>query len=87
MTAPIKAPPSPAGTLARLRLTEPVLLYLLPPAVLAILGSLICAGAGEWAGAFMLAVSGLLTGAGAAAARVSVYSPRSMVQTVLRSRQ
>jgi len=81
------APPISVGLLARIRLTEPVRLYLYSLALLAI-GGLALAGVltGEWIPyATGAAATVLVVGAGGEAARASVYSPRSVVQAVRRA--
>jgi hypothetical protein len=87
--APIK-PPAPVasvGILSRLKLTEPVRLYLYSVALVAVAG-LNLAGilTGEWQQyAISSAATVLAVGAGGEAARASVYSPRSVVQAVRRA--
>lgn len=93
MTAPAPiSPPTPApvvavSLLARLKLTEPVRLYVYSVLVVLTAAAQLAGWlTGEWAqfvemnGAVVLAV-----GAGAEAARASVYSPRSVVQAVRRA--
>jgi hypothetical protein len=82
----VTAPAPAVGTLARLKLTEPVRLYLWPVAALLITGSVICSALGEWLGSAMLAVCGLLVLLAVEAARLSVYSPRAVVQAAMRAR-
>jgi hypothetical protein len=89
VTAPntVQAQPE-VGRLARLKLTEPVRLYMYT-LLLVLSAGLQLAGwlSGDWPqyiavnGAVVLAVGG-----GAEAARASVYSPRSVVQAALRAR-
>jgi hypothetical protein len=86
-TIPAAEPLERLPLLSRLKLTEPVRLYLYT-LLLVLTAGLQAAGwlTGEWAafasanGAVVLAV-----GAGAEAARASVYSPRSMVRAVHRA--
>lgn len=89
LPTPIPAPPPPVqsvGLLARLKLTEPVRLYLYSVA-LVVIGGLNLAGwlVGEWV-PYAISSSGtlLVVTAGGEAARASVYSPRSIVQAVRR---
>jgi hypothetical protein len=87
MTDP--SPTAPAvSPVERWKLTEPVLLYLWPVCVFLIVGGLVVEFVvGEYWGGALGIVGGLLTAAGAAAARASVFSPRSVVQTAIRARQ
>jgi hypothetical protein len=89
VTAPVIAPAPVAAVslLARLKLTEPVRLYCYT-VLLVLTAAAQLAGwlTGEWAD--FLAANGavvLAVGAGAEAARASVYSPRSVVQAVRRA--
>lgn len=86
---PTTQPPVPVlsvGTLARLKLTEPVRLYLYGVALVVIVG-LNLAGwlVGEWV-PYATSSAATLLGVGVAteAARASVYSPRSMVRGLMR---
>jgi hypothetical protein len=75
------------GLLSRLKLTEPVRLYLYSLAVVAI-GGLALAGVltGQWIAYATGAVAVVLSvTVGGEAARASVYSPRSVVQAVRRA--
>jgi hypothetical protein len=87
--APPAAPVVSVGLLARLKLTEPVRLYLYSVALVVITG-LNLAGwlVGEWL-PFAESSAATLLGVTAAteAARASVYSPRSVVQAVRRAVQ
>src|SRR5207253_9649361 len=95
MTLPAPAPTSPPpaapvasiGLFARLKLTEPVQLYLYGVALVVITG-LNLAGylVGEWQ-SYAISSAATLLGITAAteAARASVYSPRSVVQAVRRA--
>jgi hypothetical protein len=87
-SAPVRTPPVSVGLLARLKLTEPVRLYLWPVAALLLLSGL--AGGirdGDWWRAALFVAAALCVYLMAEAARASVYSPRSVVQTALRARQ
>jgi hypothetical protein len=93
LPTPIPAPAPPVapsvGLLTRLKLTEPVRLYLYSVA-LVLLGGLNLAGylTGQWQD-FAAASAAVLLGIGAAgeSARASVYSTRSVVQAVRRAGQ
>jgi hypothetical protein len=81
------APVRSVGLLARLKLTEPVRLYLYSVLVVLTAAAQLAGWlTGEWStflemnGAVVLAVT-----TGAEAARASVYSPRSVVQAVRRA--
>lgn len=87
--AAIKTDTAPAvGRLARWKLTEPVRLYLWPVAALLAVSGL--AGGfrdGDWWRAALFLAAAVCVALATAAARASVYSPRSVVQTALRARQ
>jgi hypothetical protein len=75
------------GTVARLKLTEPLRFYCWPAVAFLLLALLVLAGtAGEWS-RFLLVELPVLLLAGLEAARGSVYSPRAVVQAVMRARQ
>jgi hypothetical protein len=77
------------GTVARLKLTEPLRFYCWPAVAFLLLALLVLAGtAGEWSRFLLVELPGLLLLlAGLEAARGSVYSPRAVVQAVMRARQ
>jgi hypothetical protein len=83
------SPPVAVGVLARLKLTEPVRLYLWSVSAVLFVG-LNLAGVltGEWQ-AYATSSAAVLLGVlpATAAARASVFSPRSVVQTAIRARQ
>ena len=76
------------GRVAQWKLTEPVRLYLWP-AVALLLTSGLVGGIrdGDWWRACLFVAAAVAIVLMAEAARASVYSPRSVVQTVMRSRQ
>jgi hypothetical protein len=85
----VRTPPVAVGLLARLKLTEPVLLYLYGAALLWLVASSVAAAVtGAWL-SFGSAAVGVLftTTVGGWAARASVYSPRSVIQLAMRARQ
>lgn len=85
-TTPPTVPVLSVGLLARLKLTEPVRLYLYSVALVVVVG-LNLAGwlTGEWV-PYATSSAATLLGVTAAteAARASVYSPRSMVRGLMR---
>lgn len=86
-TIPTPAPTERPALLARLKLTEPVRLYIYT-VLLVLTAGLQLAGwlSGEWRDFLAMNAAVLLAvGGGAEAARASVYSPRSVVQAVRRA--
>jgi len=80
------APPR-VGRIARWKLTEPVRLYLWPVAALLLVSGV--AGGfrdGDWWRASLFLTAAVLILLMSAAARASVYTPRTVVQTMLRAR-
>jgi hypothetical protein len=87
-TRPAAPAVQPVGTLSRLKLTEPVALFAGGWSLLLILALLVVgAVTGEWPAVALAVAALLLTAPGVWAARSSAYSPRAVVQAVMRARQ
>lgn len=85
MTPTTTTAPTRVGRVARWKLTEPVRFYQWPVAGLLLVAAVVAGiQAGDWWRASVFAAAAVLILIATSAARASVYSPRSLVQTLLR---